>query len=220
MELAFLIIALAVSVFLLYILCRQDFVLLRQNISLSQILDKAIIAIAFAFITGRILFLINNFEISLLHAIRFFHFIKFPGISSLGFFLGASLALWFLMRGKKGILRIFDIFSISFFPLYALSLAFKNYTGELSFVLQIATFILSLLIFIFFLRSHYKYLMRDGSISLILLLVISLDTLFYDYLNPGRHPVLLDLSITQILGIILASSSLVFLVLNQRKLKI
>src|SRR3990172_2074219 len=137
MELAFLIPVLTVCFFLLYILCRQDFVLLRQNISLSQILDTAIITIAFAFITGRLLFLINNLEFSLLHVIRFLHFIKFPGVSPLGFFLGAALAVWFLMRQRKGILRIFDIFSISFLPLYSLSLILKSYPALMAFIFPI-----------------------------------------------------------------------------------
>ncbi|OGH17010.1 MAG: hypothetical protein A3C30_02040 [Candidatus Levybacteria bacterium RIFCSPHIGHO2_02_FULL_40_18] len=220
MELAFLIPVLTVCFFLLYILCRQDFVLLRQNISLSQILDMAIITIIFAFVAGRLLFLLNNLEATLLHAIRFFYFIKFPGVSPLGFFLGGAFSLWFLMRGKKGILRISDIFSISFLPLYLLSLLLKSYPGATSFIFQIAAVFLSLALFAFVIRSHYKYILRDGSISLILLFVISIDTLLYDYLNPEKYIILFDLSINQLLSIILVSSSVIFLVLNQRKLKI
>ena len=220
MEFILLILALIVCFFILYILCRQDFVLLRQNISLAQILDTAIITVILAFIVGRLLFLVNNLDISLLHVIRFIHFIKFPGASPLGFFLGASLSLWFLLRKNKGILRIFDIFSISFFPLYSASLVFRNYPSSLSFIFQIILGFLSLILFVFFLKSHYKYILRDGSISFVFLFIISMDTLFYNYINPQKYIILFDLSTSQILSIIFASSSLVLLFINQRKLKI
>ena len=220
MELALLILVLIVCFFLLYILCRQDFVLLRQNISLSQNLDTAIITIAFAFITGRLLFLINNLEFSLLHTIRFFHFIKFPGISPLGFSLGGALALWLLLKSKKGIFRIFDIFSISFLPLYLFSLIFKSYPGATAIIFPIIAIALALILFVIFLKSHYKYIMKDGSIFLILLLIISIDTLLYEYINPNKYIILFDLSTSQILSIIVASSSIVFLFINQRKLKV
>lgn len=220
MEFLFLILILIVCFFILYILCRQDFVLLRQNISMAQIMDAAIIAIIFAFITARLFFLINNLDFSLLHAIRFFYFIKFAGVSPLGFAIGGLFAIAFLMRGKKGIFRIFDIFSISFLPLYSFSQVFKNYPQEFAIVAPIVTIVLLVILFIFFLKSHYRYILRDGSISLILLLIISTVTLFYEYLNQEKHNILFDLSAIQVLSIILAASSVVFLFLNQRKLKI
>lgn len=220
MEFILLIPVLIACYFLLYILAKQDFVLLRQNISLAQILDTAIIAIVAAFITGRLLFLVNNLELSLLQGVRFLHFIKFPGISPLGFFLGGIFALWFFLRRKKGILRIFDIFSISFFPFYSFSLILKSYLQKSAFIFLIAAIVLPLIFFVFSLKSHYKYMMRDGSISLITLLIISIDTLFYEYINPDKYIILFDLSVSQILSIILISSSIVFLFLNQRKLKV
>lgn len=220
MEFILLFLVLIGCFFLLYILCRQDFVLLRQNISLAQILDSAIISIVFAFITARLLFLINNLEMSLLHVIRFFHFIKFPGVSPLGFFLGTAFSLWVIFRKRKGIFRVFDIFAISFLPLYLFSLVIKKYPGVYALILPIFLAAVVLGLFIFFIKSHYKYIMRDGSISIIILLLISLDSLFYDYINPDKFAVLLDLSIGQILGIILVSGSIIFLFINQRKLKI
>lgn len=217
MEFVFIIVAFVVCFFLLYILCRQDFVLLRQNISLSQILDTAAIAITFAFITGRLLFLINNSELALLHTIRFFHFVKYPGISPLGFFLGGAFALWFLMRDKKGILRIFDIFSISFLPLYILSLILRSYPSQIAIFFPAIATIFMVTLFIFFLKSHHMYILRDGSISLMLLLIVSIDTLLYEYLNMDRFIILFDLSPGQLLGIILAASSIVFILINQKK---
>jgi prolipoprotein diacylglyceryltransferase len=216
MEFVFSLLILTVCFFLLYILCRQDFVLLRQNISLSQILDTAILTVLFAFTAGRLFFLINNQDFALLHAIRFFHFIKFPGISIIGFALGGFLALWFFMRRKKGILRTFDIFSVSFFPLYSFSLIIKSYTQGGAFALPIILLILSIILFAFFIRSHFRYILRDGSISLIFLLIISADSFLYEYLNPERHIVLLDFTAAQVLSIIVAAASAVFLFLNQK----
>ena len=174
----------------------------------------------FAFITGRLLFIINNLEISLLHAVRFFHLIKFPGINPLGFFLGGVFALWFLMRNKKGILRIFDIFSISFLPLYLFSLILRSYPSQIAIFLPAIVTIFLLALFIFFLKSHLMYILRDGSISLMLLLIVSVDTLLYEYLNMDRFIILFDISSGQLLSIIFAASSIVFLFVNQRKLKV
>ena len=220
MDLVLLIPAFIICFFLLYLLCKQDFVLLRQNISLNQILDAALLTVFTAYIVGRLLFLFNNFDLSLLNIIRFFHVIKFPGLSYLGFFLGGLIALWVVFRNKKSALRIFDIFSISFFPLFFLSLLFRHYPKDLALVITSLSITLSVILFVFSLKSHYKYLLRDGSISLILLIIVSLDTLSYEYLNIKRYILLSGLSLSQILGICFTSIGIVLLLINQKKVKI
>src|SRR3989344_825223 len=104
--------------FALFLFSKQDFVLLRQNISLSEIFDAAIIVFLLALLAGRIFYILDTFNFQLLHLVKFFYLTKFPGISTLGFFFGAAGGVLLLFRNKKGLRRIYDIFSISFFPLF------------------------------------------------------------------------------------------------------
>ena len=66
--------------FLLFLFSKQDFVLLRQNISLSEMFDAAIVIFLFAILTGRIFYVLDSFNFELLHALRFFYITRFPGI--------------------------------------------------------------------------------------------------------------------------------------------
>src|SRR3990167_55796 len=113
MELAFLLIIIFVSSFILYLVSRQDFVLLRKNISLSQMFDAAIIAFVIAFFSSRLLYILNSQDFSLFHIIKFFHLIKFPGLSLLGLFLGGAFALYVIFRKRRALGRLYDIFTIS-----------------------------------------------------------------------------------------------------------
>src|SRR3989344_6655980 len=157
MEVVIFLICIFISSFLLFVFSRHDFVLLRQNISLAQIFDLAIFVVVFAFLGGRIFFILNNFDVQLLHVLRFFHVLKFPGISSLGFALGGALAVVIFFGKKKAVGRILDIFSIAFFPLYIFSIVSVKYQTNLIFVPIIFT-VLSILLFAFFVKSHNKYI--------------------------------------------------------------
>ena len=134
MEVVIFLICIFISSFLLFVFSRHDFVLLRQNISLAQIFDLAIFVVIFAFLGGRIFFILNNFDVQLLHVLRFFHVLKFPGISSLGFALGGALTVVIFFGKKKAVGRILDIFSISFFPLYLFSVFDTKYQNNLIFI--------------------------------------------------------------------------------------
>src|SRR5687767_4688173 len=200
MEIAVFGITFIICLFILYMLSKQDFVLLRQNISLSQIFDALGIAIISAFLFARVLYVVNYFKSDLLSFLKFFHIIKYPGLSFFGFLAGGALCLYLIFIKKKGVGRIMDVFSISFFPLFAVSVLFEKMSGNL-FLVPYISFALCVLFFIFFIRSHQKYILNDGSISLIFILLMCIQTAVYQYLTAGSASVIFGFSILGIVSI-------------------
>ena len=204
-----------VCVFILYILSKSDFVLLRQNISLSEIFDALFITFISAYLVGRTFDMINRLESNLLSILLFFHIFKYPGISLLGLFLGGGVSLYLIFMKKKGAGRISDIFAISFFPLFAVNLFFEKYSPAL-FFLPYILFFFSIVFFIFLTSSHNKYTLRDGSISLIFVLLLAFTTFIFEYFSKSP-PMILSLSFLQIVSLVATPSALFALVVNQRK---
>ncbi len=212
----FFAVVIVICVFILFILSRQDFVLLRQNISLAQIFDSLVFALIIALVTGRIFYIINNFDFELVHIIRFFHLLKFPGISTLGFFLGGTVSLAFLFRKKKGLARIYDIFTISFLPVYSFALITKGYPNVFFFLPPILLLFL-IFIFAFFIISHNKYFLRDGSVGIIFILILCLENFFLQFINLDRGNFFMSLSFSQLLSVPISGISLLLLFLNQKR---
>lgn len=208
MEILLFLITVIICIFVLYVLSKQDFVLLRQNISLSEVFNLAILAALFGFFFARLFFIVTSSRFDLLFPLKFFHLLKFPGFSILGFFLGSAIYLFLALRKKKGLGRIYDIFAISFMPAYIFALFFRTFNVQ-SFVFPILLSLLMMGILIFFIRSHYKYLLRDGSLSFIFLFILSLDELVF------QLPFIF--STTQIITIFLILVSLSGLYATERK---
>lgn len=209
-------VVLSLCLFLLYILSKQDFVLLRQNISLAQIFDAQVLSLISGFILGRIFYVINYGRFDLIHPLKFFHLIKYEGIIPLGFFGGMALLLFTVFGSKKGLGRIYDIFAIAFFPLFAAGLLLRYV--NIFFLFPVIIFIALATAFLFLIRSHYKYILRDGSISFIFLSLLALDGITYDpFLYTGKNTVLGLFSLSSALSILILILSLIALTINQRK---
>lgn len=208
MEILLFLTAVIICIFILYILSKQDFVLLRQNISLAQVFDLAILTALFGFFFARLFFIVTSSRFDLLFPLKFFHLLKFPGFSMLGFILGSAIYLFLTLRKKKSLGRIYDIFCISFMPAYIFALIMRTYNAQFL-VFPVLLFFVTSGILIFFIRSHYKYLLRDGSVSLIFLFILCLDELIF------QLPFVLGLS--QLITIFLIPVSLGGLYANERK---
>lgn len=215
MEIAILFLTLIICFFLLYIFSKTDFVLIRQNISLSQVFDAAGVSLIAALLMSRVIFVVNNFRTELLSILRFFHLARFPGLSFFGFILGGGLCLYLIFMKKKNVSRIMDIFAISFMPLVAVSTLVDSFKA-FQFVPYLFFFI-CVFIFIFFIQSHKKYTLKDGSISLIFLLLVCCQTLIYQYAGFAKNAVIFNFSILFIVSAISIPVILVELFLNQRK---
>lgn len=207
---------LIISFFSLYILSRHDFVLIRKNVSVNQVFDLSFLSIIVAFFIGRIFFIINDERRELFNPIAFFHVLRYPGVSVFGFFVGGAISIWFLFRKTKALHRVYDIFTISFFPLFLFHLSFRAYPVFSIFV-SLFILIAGFLFWLFTIRSHQKYTFKDGTISYLVTLLISLDAFSYSFLTP-RKIVIFNFSILQIVGITLLIFAAFMLWANQKRI--
>lgn len=180
MDFIFLLPLLFICLFILFVLSKRDFVLLRKNISVGQIFDLALLSFAIAFFLGRFFYIINSFQFALLSPIKFFYIFKFPGFSFLGVFVSGCVTIYFFFRKTKALSRIYDIFALSFFPILIASIVFFEYPF-LSFFTSLLLFVILIALFISFIQSHDKYFMRDGGISLLTIALFSFHTFMVQF---------------------------------------
>ncbi len=175
-----LLLFLIIFLFSLYVFSKDDFVLLRKNVTQNTIFD-------FAFLTGivglffsRLVYVLSHFSPLFLNPLVFFVIPYFPGLSFAGLLLGGAATVYLLaIRKKVPVGRVFDIFSfallitstISFLENAVVHVLHKAYLvagayGILT-ILLCSTYVVAHGIFI---KSSWK----DGKISLLLLSVIAL----------------------------------------------
>ncbi len=216
MEILLFIILFVLCFFLLYIFSKHDFVLLRQNISLSQIFDAASVSLVSAFIFGRVLYVVNNFKSELLSVLRFFHIVKYPGISMFGFMAGAALCFYLIFMKKKGIGRIGDIFAVSFYPLFAFGILFEGSIKPS--ILPILFFIFSIPYYIFLIRCHQKYVLRDGNVSFLFFLILCVQTFLFQYFSVSKNAIFSSFTLLEIISAVAIPAVLVgFVRIQSRK---
>lgn len=216
MLLIFTIPILAVCFFSLYVLSKHDFVLIRKNVSVKTVFDLSFLSIIVAFLIGRLFFIMNDGRRELLNPIQFFHVFRFPGVSVFGFFLGGAISVWFLFRKTKALYRIYDIFTISFLPLFLFHLSFRSYP-VFSYLVSTLILVIGLLFWMFIIRSHQKYTFKDGTISYLVTSLIAFDAFFYSFLTP-RKTLVLNLSILQLVSAILLIFAVFMLWANQKRI--
>ncbi len=169
-------VASVISLFVLYVLSKNDFVLLRKNISLSRVFDVAFIAFAISFIPARLFFIFDTLQFDWIHPLQFFYIFKFSGLSFFGFILGMAAVLYFFFHQKKTMLRVYDIYGLSLFPLFLLStvsVLLPSYYGYA----QGVVFLLLVAIFALLIKFHNNYTLRDGSVALLVVMLVCLHTL-------------------------------------------
>lgn len=173
-----------ICLFILFAVSRHDFVLLRQSITLRQIFDNAFIAITLSFVMSRIGYIIYSAKFELLNPLKFFYMTKYWGILPFIGFLSLLLSLYILFRKKKNILRIFDIYFISFSPIILLDIALKSNIG-INILLKIVSLIVLLSFHFWFIRIHNKFSTKDGFITTLIFLTYSLALLSFSFSNMG-----------------------------------
>lgn len=130
------IIAVVVFFFVLYGLSRDDFVLMRRNVSLNTVFDSAFVVIFVGLFFSRLVYVLTHFSSAFLNPLVFFIIPYFPGLSASGFLLGSLLTLYFVVKRQKLPLgKLYDVFAMSLTPAVAtffageavVSLVQKNY---------------------------------------------------------------------------------------------
>lgn len=178
--------AIFISLFILYAVSRHDFVLLRQSISLRQVFDAEFISLAVFFVISRIAytFYIQSFE--LLNPLKFFYLTKHWGILPYAGVFGLLLTIIFLYRKKKNKLRILDIYFISFSPIIILDVLLNSNTGIILIIKLVAASVL-LLFYGWFIKIHNKFSIKDGFITFMTILTYSLTTIALSLASYGIY---------------------------------
>lgn len=202
------------SLFILYAVSRHDFVLLRQSISLRQVFDNVFISLFVFFLAGRIAFAFYGESIGIINPLRFFYLTKYWGILPYVGFLGMIVALVLLFHKKKNILRILDIYMLSFSPLILLDVLFKSNSGVLLLIKIVSSLVL-VLFYGWFIKIHNKYTTKDGFITFLTLITYSLTSFSFSLASFGIHS-MQYLWFNALLVIVLIIS-VVFLILVQRE---
>lgn len=207
----FFIICLFVSLFMLYILVRHDFVLARKSLLLQEIFDTTFFAyISFVFF-GRLFYVLGELKIEHLQFIRFFHLIRFPGILFLGGVVGFGLVIYLVFRKKKILARIFDIYSLSLYPIFLFALAI-SYQGGYFLYFNILIFILSCIFLGLGIYSYKNYTLKDGTVTYLFICLVSIFTIISEFSQVNR-PIFSLFTIPQVfsMGLFLVASVLLLL---------
>lgn len=190
-----------ISLFMLYVLVKHDFVLARKSLLLQEIFDTTFFAyIAFIFL-GRLLFVLGEQQYSFFHFVKFFHLIRYPGILIIGGVLGFGIVIYYVFRKKKILLRIFDIYSLSMYPIFLFALL-VSYFGGYFLYFNALLFLLSCIFFGIGIYSYKNYTLKDGTITYLFICLISIFTIVSEF-SGGNRTIFSFFTIPQILSMII-----------------
>lgn len=173
------------SLFTLYVLVRHDFVLARKSLLLKEIFDTTFFAYIAFLVSGRVFYILGEPRFDYIHIIKFFYIFKFPGISFLAGLFGFGIVAYIVFSRKKILARIFDIYSLSLYPLFIWALA-TSYSGGYFLYFNILIFLLSCVFLGIGFYSYKNYTLKDGSVMLLFLCLVSIFTIVSGFANNSR----------------------------------
>jgi len=162
-----------VFLFTLFILSKDDFVLMRRNVSQRLLFDIACVSGVVGLFFARLVYVAMNPSIAYFNPLVFFIIPYFPGISTAGFLFGMCLSVYiFAVRKKLPIGKVFDIVALSLVAsgeIYFLIQAVIEVARRqwLSFGVFAACFVLLLIIYILLRKLTLSNRTKDGSVTLI-----------------------------------------------------
>lgn len=170
-----------IFLFCLHYLIKDDFVLLRKDISAERVFNLAILVSLGTLFFARFGYAVLNPSANFLNLFVFFLFPYFPGLSLVSAVVGGSMIFFLISDFKKmptG--HLFDLFSISFLNAFPIGLFgyFLLSRVHLLSLKPILVFLISVLMFVFFIKfllpKKHKNKFQDGSLGLMFLSLFSL----------------------------------------------
>lgn len=165
--------------YVLYYLSKDDFVIIRKDVSMEKVFNLAFLTSLVALFFSRLFYTFFNPSDAILTPLGFLAFPYFPGLSLIGGIIGASVFLYFYANYKKlpkG--KLFDLFSVSLASVLPAGflITFIILLGKTS-ILFNALFVSSILLFVVFTKFIHSFAskgeIRDGSLGLIFIALIS-----------------------------------------------
>ncbi|MDO8639813.1 MAG: prolipoprotein diacylglyceryl transferase [bacterium] len=205
-----------VYLFCLFLLTREDFLLIRKGISTEQIFNYVFLIAFVALFSSRLSYVAFNFDKSFLNPLVFLLFTHFPGLSLAGAVIGGGLFSCLLFKNKNvPLAHGLDLLAISFLC----SLTLGSFINLLTMIktgfpaVLIFPF-LSLVIFVFMsIIYHKSRAIKDGGITCLSLILFS--ALSFIGVHIFKKPFLIKGEDFLFLGIIMVS---IFIFLIQQKI--
>lgn len=179
-----------IFLFFLHFICRDDFILLRKNISLESVFNLAFLVSIAALLGARLFYVFYHPSTRFINPLFFFLFPYFPGLSLAGGIIGGVAFLYFFSRARKmptG--RLFDFFSTAFLsslPIGLLGYFLLSRTSLISLGVLFSLFSYLILFFIFafyLLPRQLKGRFSDGTLGFIFLFSFSLVSILTKVLS-------------------------------------
>lgn len=171
-----LVISLIIFLFTFYYLAKDDFFFIRKGITMEHLFNVLFVGLFFGILSARFSYVILHLRSQNISPFRFV-LPYFFGFSLSGGLIGLFLAyIWLTRRKKIARLRFLDYISISLlaaFPVFFIGV-FSNFY----------LFIMYAVLFLFFIYTlvpkNNKGLLREGSITYIFLIMVSLVSFLQD----------------------------------------
>src|ERR1035437_128302 len=96
-----LLICFFIFLYLLYYLSRDDFVIVRKDISMERIFNLAFLTLIISLFFSRLFFVLEKMDPKLLNPLGFLAIPYFPGLSLIGGILGAGVIIFLYSRFRK-----------------------------------------------------------------------------------------------------------------------
>lgn len=182
MDFTFLVLFFCFVIFLyiVYILSRDDFVVLRSNTQIDKIFNVAYLSALSSLFSARFFYVLSNPKPIFATPLGFLLFPYFPGLSLISGLLGGYLISVLILKfWKLPIGRITDFFSIAFlvaFP-FGFLFSFFSLNKKISppFYFSVVLYLLLLFIFVkFVLSMSTAGKIKDGSLSYLFMFSFSL----------------------------------------------
>lgn len=162
-----------IFLYFLYYLSRDDFVIVRKDISTEKIFNLAFLTSIFSLFFSRLIFVLEKMEPKLLSPLGFLAIPYFPGLSLIGGIIGAGVFIFLYSNFRKlptG--KMLDLFTLSFMGVLPLGLVgnFIIHLGKVSIFSNLIS-IFSIIMLFIFLKVIYPFSgkgeIKDGTLGLL-----------------------------------------------------
>lgn len=186
-----LIVCLLFFLYWIFVLAKDDFILLRKNVTLEHLFNLTFITLIISVIFARFFYVMGHLNPKYLDPLVLFLFPYFPGLSLIGGVIGAiSFIAYRSLKRKIPFGRIFDIFSLSFFSVVPIAIflatvadffILKKFSifSPINFVLSLSVFALSFWLFA-------KNKLQDGSMGYLCFSIFSLIQLAIGFISRSK----------------------------------
>ncbi len=207
-------IALFILLFSFHYFSKDDYFFIRKGITMEQLFNVLFIGLFWSIVVARGVFALLNPANNLLSPLTFILIPYFAGLSMLGGIVGAFISYIFLTKRKKihtgRFLDYFSIAAVSAMPV----LLFGNYILQEDKAVLDNVYLASIYIVLFFIFTKVLFprfqrgLLKEGSMSLLFLILFSLISLFNDIILLYKNAILLHTEDFLFIGLFFIASML------------